>query len=137
MVRALEAALAGEHLVACQMLPPLVESCVRRVFAARGLDTISFRPQNGGRMQERTMGALFDDDPESPLVAEARRVLGLNLWHWYRAVMFDELGMNLRNRGAHGLLRDDECVQSTTEILLLAVVALLRVSGSCPVVQVE
>lgn len=44
--------------------------------------------------------------------------------------MFDELGMNLRNRGAHGLLRDEECNQFTTDILMLAIVALLRVAGA-------
>lgn len=125
--RALNAALMGEHLVACYMLPPLIESALRWVLSARGVDMTAFRPRDGGQLQERTMGALFSEDgrTESP-IKDAIAILGEDLWNWYRTVLFEETGMNLRNRCAHGLLSDAESTPQNADLLLLGLVALMR-----------
>lgn len=125
--RAIEAGLSADHRVACHMLPPIIESALRHTLAARGSDVIAFSTADGGKLLER-MGVFFDDDAASRDVQAAKRALGDDLWAWYRTVLFDETGMNLRNRAAHGLLRDRECTQETTDTLLLALVALLRVA---------
>jgi hypothetical protein len=131
--RALNAALTGDHLVACHMLPPLIESALRWVLSARGVDMTAFRPREGGQLQERTMGALFGEDgrDESP-IKDAITILGEDLWNWYRAALFDEAGMNLRNRSAHGLLSDAECTPQNADLLLLGLVALLRLPAAKP-----
>lgn len=125
--RAVDAALVGNHFVACHMLPPIIEAALRHVLGSRGVDTSAFTTRDGGKIQER-MGALFDDDRTSALVQATIGVLGEDLWAWYRTVLFDERGFNLRNRAAHGLLRDDECNAANTEKLLLALSALFRLT---------
>ena len=63
-------------------------------------------------------------------VMTKRRISG-----WLRAVLFDETCLNLRNRAAHGLLRDDERTPEAVFTLTFALVALLRVAhddGSAP-----
>ncbi len=132
LARAVEAALSDDHVVACHLLPPVVESAIRHVCDAAGLDMTAFRPKDGGQYQERTMGALFDDDPSSDLARAATKFFGDDLWNWYRATLFDEKGLNLRNRSAHGLLRDDECTPENSGTLLLALVALLRLKDPPP-----
>lgn len=124
--RALDAAFNGDHLVACHMLPSLLEASLRQLFFKAGVDTTAFRPRRGGQIQERTMGAWFsDEDDESGLPAGARKILGNDLWHWFRQVLFDERSINIRNRAAHGLLADSECEADTTNMLLLGFSALL------------
>jgi len=123
--KAIEAGLSGDHISACHMLPGLIESSLRRVFASHGLDVNAYAPGDGGRMQERTMGAFFGQEDNSPLTADAMRVLGEDRWNWFRAVLFDEEILGLRHRAAHGLLRDDECSAENTETLLLGLAALL------------
>jgi hypothetical protein len=87
----------------------------------------AFRATDGGKIQERTLGVLFDDDRSSNLVQKAIAVLGEDLWSWYKSVLFDERSLNLRNRAAHGLLADRECTVETSQTLLLGLLALLRV----------
>ncbi len=77
--RAVEAALNGDFLVSCHMLPPIIESGLRHVFAAEGIDMNAFRATDGGKIQERTLGVLFDDDRNSNLVQKAIAVLGEDL----------------------------------------------------------
>jgi hypothetical protein len=125
LAHSLKAALEGDFIIACHMLPAIVESAIRYVLGTAGVDVLAFRPQNGGQIQERTMGALFDEEGGT-LADQARTILGDDLWQWYRAVLFDENGLNLRNRAAHGLLRDEECTRRNSDILLLTLVALLR-----------
>lgn len=124
--RAVDASFDGDHLAACHMLPPIVEAALRHVLAARGVDTTAFSTADGGKLQER-IGVFFAEDGSAEAAA-AKRALGEDLWAWYRTVLFDETGMNLRNRAAHGLLHDAECGPETSETLLLALVALLRLA---------
>jgi hypothetical protein len=96
--RALVAGFHADMLVATHLVPPQFEAMVRHVVERAGGVTSMFDPQ--GLQPEKSLNALLDCD-------EARRAFGEAGVFELQGLFVDQLGTNLRNEVAHGLLGDE------------------------------
>jgi hypothetical protein len=97
VMRALVAGFQGDMLVAGHLVPPQLEAMVRHVVESRGGSTSMLEP--GGVQPERPLGVLL----ETP---EALQAFGEDGVFELQDLLTDQLGTNLRNEVAHGLLDD-------------------------------
>lgn len=97
VMRALVAGFHGDMLVAGHLVPPQLEAMVRHVVESRGGTTSMLEP--GGVQPERSLGVLL----ETP---EALQAFGEDGVFELQDLLTDQLGTNLRNEVAHGLLDD-------------------------------
>ncbi|RYH32854.1 MAG: DUF4209 domain-containing protein [Alcaligenaceae bacterium] len=97
VMRALVAGFHGDMLVAGHLVPPQLEAMVRHVVESRGGTTSKLEP--GGVQPERSLGPLL----ETP---EALHAFGEDGVFELQDLLTDQLGTNLRNEVAHGLLDD-------------------------------
>lgn len=95
--RALVAGFHGDMLVATHLVPPQFEAMVRHVVEMAGGSTSTFDPQ--GLQPEKSLNALLETDQARKAFSEA----GL---FELKDLLVDQLGTNLRNEVAHGLLDD-------------------------------
>ena len=79
------------------LLAPQVENMIRQLFKRRGITTTHTGSDNVE--DEIGLSALLDK-------AQAREILGDDLWFELQAVFTSSLGSNLRNMVGHGLLDD-------------------------------
>lgn len=110
-----EAWASGSHAVALHMLIPRFEGSLRRLFRARGADTVT---ENSGVYQEQTLDALLTSE-------EATRFPD-GLIRLFRIVFTLQGGPNLRNRVCHGLAIDAECNEHSVFLVLYCYMQLLR-----------
>lgn len=99
VVRALLAGFQGDMLVAAHLIPPQLEAVVRHVVESHGGVTSKLEP--GGVQPERSLGILL----ETP---EALTVFGEDGVFEMQDLLTEQLGTNLRNEVAHGLLGDSQ-----------------------------
>jgi len=97
IARALIAGFHGEMLVATHMIPSQFEAMVRHVVELAGGNTSMFDPQ--GLQPERSFKALLETEQALAAFGEAA-IFEL------QDLFVDQLGTNLRNDVAHGLLDD-------------------------------
>lgn len=96
--RALVAGFQGDMLVATHLVPAQFEAMVRYVVEMAGGSTSMFDPQ--GLQPEKSLNALLETD-------EALEVFGEAGLFELDDLFVDQLGANLRNEVAHGLLEDE------------------------------
>jgi hypothetical protein len=96
--KALYCGLEGDWAAAIHILVPQIEHMVRVQLKQAGSKTTTLTPQ--GIEQEVGLSSLMDD----PAVDQ---VLGANVAWEIRAVFCDNMGPNVRNEVAHGLVDDD------------------------------
>lgn len=84
-------------IVAGHLVPPQLEAMARHVVESQGATTSKLEP--GGVQRKRSLGPLL----ETP---EARHALGEDGVFELQDLFTEQLGMNLRNEVAHGLLDD-------------------------------
>ena len=89
-----------DFMTSIHFLTPQIENMVRVLLNSVGVDT-TYRDENGLRT-EKGLSALIE-------YSEAKDVLGESLAYEIKAVFCDQVGPNLRNNVAHGLLNDQEC----------------------------
>ena len=89
-----------DFMTSIHFLTPQIENMVRVLLNSVGVDT-TYRDENGLRT-EKGLSALIE-------YSEAKDVLGESLTYEIKAVFCDQVGPNLRNNVAHGLLNDQEC----------------------------
>lgn len=97
VLRALVAGFQGDMLIAGHLVPPQLEAMVRYVVESLGGTTSTLEP--GGVQLERTLGVLLEAN-------EARQAFGEDGVFELQDLLTDQLGKNLRNEVAHGLLAD-------------------------------
>ncbi|WP_186102864.1 DUF4209 domain-containing protein [Burkholderia gladioli] len=95
--RALVAGFGGDMLLVAHLVPIQFEAVVRHALESAGAVTTTF--EAGGVQKERTLGALLEMPESVPLFGQAG-VFEL------QDLLADQLGRNLRNEVAHGLLED-------------------------------
>lgn len=98
IARALLAGFQGDMLVATHMVPPHFEAMVRHVIELAGGSTAMFDPQ--GLQPEKSFNVLLRMD-------EAKKMLGEDAVLEIEDIFTEQLGTNLRNEVAHGLLSDE------------------------------
>ncbi|VFR87930.1 hypothetical protein RAN3_3601 [plant metagenome] len=97
VMRALVAGFQGDMIVAGHLVPPQLEAMVRHVVESQGATTSKLEP--GGVQPERSLGPLL----ETP---EALHAFGEDGVFELQDLFTEQLGTNLRNEVAHGLLDD-------------------------------
>jgi len=90
----LAAYLAGNALVCMHLLIPQLEAAIRTLVASTG-GTVWRRNQSGG-FHAKTLGALLEDERVSVVFNE-------DVSLYFRILLTDPRGMNLRNSVCHGL----------------------------------
>ena len=98
--KALAQGFNQDFVTSIHLLTPRIENMVRFHLNSAGVNTI-YADQNGIRT-EKGLSALMD-------LPETRNVLGENLSYEIKALFCDQIGPNLRNNIAHGLLSDEQC----------------------------
>lgn len=99
VVRALVAGFQGDMLVAAHLIPPQLEAIVRHVVESHG--GVTSKLETGGVQPEKSLGILL----ETP---EALTVFGEDGVFEMQDLLTEQLGTNLRNEVAHGLLGDSQ-----------------------------
>jgi len=97
VMRALVAGFQGDMIVVGHLVPPQLEAMVRHVVESQGVTTSKLEP--GGVQPERSLGPLL----ETP---EALHAFGEDGVFELQDLFTEQLGSNLRNEIAHGLLDD-------------------------------
>lgn len=97
VIRGLAAGFQGDMIVAAHLIPPQLEALVRHVVESQGVTTSKLEP--GGVQSERSLGPLL----ETP---EALHAFGLDGVFELQGLFTEQLGTNLRNEVAHGLIDD-------------------------------
>lgn len=97
VMRALVAGFQGDMIVVGHLVPPQLEAMVRHVVESQGATTSRLEP--GGVQPERSLGPLL----ETPAALHA---FGEDGVFELQDLFTEQLGTNLRNEVAHGLLDD-------------------------------
>jgi hypothetical protein len=95
--RALFAGFHGDMVVATHLVPLQFEALVRHVVEMTGGSTSTFDPQ--GLQPEKSLNVLLETE-------EALQLFGEAALFELKGLLIDQLGTNLRNEVAHGLLGD-------------------------------
>ena len=114
--KGLERYFAGDYISALHILTPQLEDVLRRLVGQRGGATTTFR---NGVMRERELWQILNA-PELATVFEP------DVLYFLKHVFVEILGLNLRNRVGHGLVRPVDCTDSNCA---LVIISLLRVAA--------
>lgn len=97
--KGLNAGYQGDFLVAIHLLVPRLEAMVRDALRQQGIETR--KSEKNGVEMEKALGSLLE-------LPGAEDALGSSLHFTFDALLGNPLGVNLRNKIAHGLLTDNE-----------------------------
>ncbi|OGJ91389.1 MAG: hypothetical protein A2268_00090 [Candidatus Raymondbacteria bacterium RifOxyA12_full_50_37] len=102
-----------DYLSFIHVLLPRIEQIIRRLLKAAGAKITTLE---GGALKEKTLGQLIRS-------AYADDILPKSFALFFQATLTEEWGYNLRNRMAHGLLKQDECsFKTAVRVLHIALV---------------
>jgi len=107
-----------DYVSALHLLVPQVEDILRNLLREANR-SVTIPPDSGRRGRAATLGSLLLDE-------EFRRVAGTSLIRYYRLVLDDPNGMNLRNDLAHGLMEVKTMSKSGVELILYVLLSLTR-----------
>jgi len=105
----IERYFADDHVSAIHILVPQLEDVLRRIIDKLGLPTTSRTPE--GLTREKPLKEVLD-------TPELKALLGDRVWFYFKYVLEHQLGENLRNDVAHGLITKDRCTRQLTEMVL-------------------
>lgn len=98
--RGLDAYMAEDYLVCCHLLIPQLEAAIRRLFALNGANIMRTKknPEEGN--EYLSLDSLLATD-------DAVKYMGEDIANYYKNVLTDQYGWNIRNQVSHGLLASD------------------------------
>lgn len=98
--RGLDAYMAEDYLVCCHLLVPQLEAAIRRLFALNGANIMRAKknPEEGN--EYISLDSLLSTE-------EAVTYMGEDIANYFRNVLTDQYGWNIRNQVSHGLLATD------------------------------
>ncbi len=98
--RGLDAYIAEDYLVCCHLLVPQLEAAIRRLFAMNGASIMRAKknPEEGN--EYISLDSLLSTE-------EAVTYMGEDIANYFRNVLTDQYGWNIRNQLSHGLLATD------------------------------
>ena len=109
----LERYLSGDYVSAMHVLIPQLEDVLRRTLRKLEGSTTTIQ---GDVTRETALGQVL-------CATEMKELLGEDTIFYLRYLLVEQLGMNIRNKVAHGLIRKSDCDRLT---LALVVMSLLR-----------
>lgn len=113
---AFERYFSQDYISAVYILAPKIEAIIRDMFDKAGYCTTTLK---SGRQQEQNFGDFL----RRPEVIDTLNQ-NANLHSFVEFVMTDQLGWNVRNRVAHGLMNKGHCSKKVASILLLILIRL-------------
>lgn len=116
MRRGLEAALAGDHVVALHLLIPQIEHALRLLAAGAGSSAYKPNRRYGG-IQLKPLGDLLIDQGVA-------RVLSDRITQYLKVLFTDPRGWNLRNDLLHGIINPDQLSWGATDRILHVILLL-------------
>lgn len=96
--RAISAYWDNDYLVSSHLFSPLIESAIREL--VKNCGGIVLRPNNLGGYDRLTLRQLLNGQGE--IIEKVFAGMGQNMAFYFRLVLTEKLGMNLRNDFAHG-----------------------------------
>ena len=95
--RGLDAYMADDYLVCCHLLIPQLEAAIRRLFALNGANIMRAKknPEEGN--EYLSLDSLLGSK-------EAVEYMGEDNANYFRTVLTDQYGWNIRNQVSHGLI---------------------------------
>ena len=98
--RGLDAYMSEDYLVCCHLLIPQLEAAIRRLFALNGANIMRAKKNPDEGNEYLSLDSLLGSN-------EAVAYLGEDVANYFRNVLTDQYGWNLRNQVSHGLLATD------------------------------
>lgn len=105
----IERYFAADYVSAIHILVPQLEDVLRRIIGKVGISTTSLAPD--GLTREKQLNVVLN-------TPELKALLGDQVWFYFKYVLDHQLGENLRNDVAHGLISKDRCTPRLTETVL-------------------
>lgn len=98
--RGLDAYMSEDYLVCCHLLIPQLEAAIRRLFALNGANIMRAKKNPDEGNEYLSLDSLLG-------MEEAVKYMGEDIANYFRNVMTDQYGWNIRNQVSHGLLASD------------------------------
>jgi len=98
--RGLNAYMAEDYLVCCHLLIPQLEAAIRRLFALNGANIMRAKKNPNEGNEYLSLDSLLGSN-------EAIEYMGEDVANYFRNVLTDQYGWNIRNQVSHGLLSFD------------------------------
>lgn len=98
--RGLDAYMAEDYLVCCHLLIPQLEAAIRRLFALNGANIMRAKKNPDEGNEYLSLDSLLATD-------EAVKYMGEDIANYFRNILTDQYGWNIRNQVSHGLLASD------------------------------
>jgi len=105
----IERYFAADYVSAIHILVPHLEDILRRIIGKLGVSTTSLAPD--GLTREKPLNEVLN-------TPQLKALLGDEVWFYFKYVLDHQLGENLRNDIAHGLLAKNRCTRQVTETVL-------------------
>ena len=111
----LERYVSGDYVSAMHVLIPQLEDVLRSTLRRLGGSTTSIRD---GVTREIELGRVL-------VTEELAELFGEDVLFYLGYLLTEELGMNLRNKVAHGLIRKSECTSHVASLVLMSLLRLV------------
>jgi hypothetical protein len=98
-----------DYVSSIHILVPQFESTLRRMFAVAGYATTSIKKSTA--QHEETFNEFLNRD-------DIKEALGERIHKLIQMVMVDQMGINLRNKVAHGLIRFEQCTRALNLLVI-------------------
>lgn len=98
--RAIVAYWNEDYLVASHLFIPLIESSIREL--VKNCGGVVFKPNGSGGYDSESLGNLLDDK-NTQIFEDVFSENGQNVLFYFKLILTEKLGMNLRNDWAHSL----------------------------------
>ena len=98
--RGLDAYMTEDYLVCCHLLIPQLEAAIRRLFALNGANIMRAKRNPDEGNEYLSLDSLLGSN-------EAVAYMGEDIANYFRNVLTDQYGWNIRNQVSHGLLATD------------------------------
>lgn len=98
--RGFEAYMADDYLVCCHLLVPQLEAAIRRLFALNGANIMRPKANPAEGDEYLSLDSLLGSE-------DAKIFMGEDIANYFRNVLTDQYGWNIRNQVSHGLLGSD------------------------------
>lgn len=98
--RGLDFYMAEDYLVCCHLIIPQLEAAIRRLFALNGANIMRAKRNPDEGNEYLSLDSLLGSD-------EAVAYMGEDVSNYFRNVLTDQYGWNIRNQVSHGLLATD------------------------------
>lgn len=124
--RGLKAYFEDDYIVACSLLVPQFEAAVRQLATSLNCNVLRERTKKNSQKKNICNDKIYEYKPLSKVFDElkSQALLSDDLLTYFRLLLVDNCGMNVRNRISHGLATAGEYDYVTADRIVHAFLAL-------------